>query len=57
MKNMKRVFYMPPFFEELKIIESLNQVHSHIWNNYPDIEIKKTEEFIFFRNQFGRKVF
>lgn len=40
-------FYMPPFFEELKIVEALNQVHSYIWSNYPDIEVKKTEEFVF----------
>lgn len=40
-------FYMPPFLEELKIVEALNQVHSHIWSNYPDIEVKKTEPFVF----------
>jgi hypothetical protein len=40
-------FYTPTFVEELNLIIALNEVHSHIWSLYPDIEIKKTEPFIF----------
>lgn len=40
-------FYVPELNEQLKIVELLNEVHSHIWNKYPDLEIKKTDEFVF----------
>jgi len=36
-------YYIPPFTEELKIIEKLNEVGSFIWHNYPELEVKKTE--------------
>lgn len=29
-------FYIPPFSEELKIVEALNQVVSYIRHNYPE---------------------
>ena len=40
-------YYIPPFSEELKIIEVLNEVGSHIRHNYPELEIKKSDELIF----------
>lgn len=40
-------YYIPPFTEELQIIEALNKVHSFIGHNYPEIEVKKSEEFVF----------
>lgn len=36
-------YYIPPFSEELKIIEALNEVGSFIRHNYPELEVKKTE--------------
>ena len=39
-------FYIPPLSDELKIIELLNEVHSYIWNNYPVLETKKTDDYI-----------
>ena len=36
-------YYIPPFSEELKIIEALNNVSSFIWHEYPELEVKKTE--------------
>lgn len=40
-------FYTPPFSEELKIVELLNEVHSYIWNNYPILQTKKTDDYVF----------
>ncbi|MBW8326578.1 MAG: hypothetical protein K0M50_17570 [Prolixibacteraceae bacterium] len=42
-------FYIPPFTEELNLIESLNKVSSYIQNNYPEIKTKQSE-FIFTKN-------
>lgn len=42
-------FYIPPFVEELKLIESLNEVSSHIRYKYPKLKVKKSE-FIFSKN-------
>ena len=39
-------FYIPPFSEELKLIESLNEVSSYIRNEYPELKVKQSE-FIF----------
>ncbi len=39
-------FYIPPFVEELKLIESLNEVSSFIRNKYPELKVKQSE-FIF----------
>lgn len=39
-------FYIPPFAEELKLIESLNEVSSFIRNKYPKLKVKQSE-FIF----------
>lgn len=39
-------FYTQPLSEELKIVELLNEIHSYIWNNYPVLETKKTEDYI-----------
>lgn len=39
-------FYIPPFSEELKLIESLNEVSSYIRNKYPELKVKQSE-FIF----------
>jgi hypothetical protein len=36
-------YYIPPFSEELKIIEALNKVGSFIRHEYPKLEVKKTE--------------
>ena len=36
-------FYIPPFSEELKVVEALDEVGSYIRHNYPELEIKKTE--------------
>ena len=47
-------YYIPPFSEELKIVEALNQVGSYIRHNYPELEIKKTE-FIFSQNSPEKK--
>lgn len=41
-------FYIPPFSEELKIVEALNQVVSYIRHNYPELKIKKAE-YVFFQ--------
>ncbi|MBC7428905.1 MAG: hypothetical protein H7336_09860, partial [Bacteriovorax sp.] len=43
-------FYIPPFSEELEIVEALNNVHSFIYNNYPEVETKKSEQFVFTAN-------
>ena len=40
-------FYIPTFKDELQLIEALNEVYNFIWNNYPDIEVKKSEPFVF----------
>lgn len=40
-------FYTPPLAEELQIVEALNQVYSYIWNHYPEIEKKKSQELVF----------
>ncbi|MEP7317189.1 MAG: hypothetical protein ABI921_00555 [Panacibacter sp.] len=40
-------YYTPTFTEQLQIIEALNKVHSFIWSEYPEIEIKKSEPFVF----------
>ena len=42
-------FYIPPFVEELKLIESLNEVSSYIRYNYPKLKVKQSE-FIFSKN-------
>jgi hypothetical protein len=42
-------FYIPPFSEELKLIESLNEVSSYIRYNYPKLKVKQSE-FIFSKN-------
>ena len=42
-------FYIPPFVEEIKLIESLTEVSTYIRHNYPELEIKKAE-FIFTKN-------
>jgi hypothetical protein len=36
-------YYIPPFSEELKIIQELNKVGSFIRHEYPELEVKKTE--------------
>lgn len=36
-------YYLPPVTEELKIIEALQNVGSHIRHNYPELETKKAE--------------
>lgn len=40
-------FYMPTFKDELQLIEALNEVYNFIWNNYPDIDVKKSEQVVF----------
>lgn len=40
-------FYIPIFKDELQLIEALNEVYNFIWNNYPDIEVKKSEPIVF----------
>ena len=40
-------FYMPTFKDKLQLIEALNEVYNFIWNNYPDIEVKKSQPFVF----------
>ncbi len=40
-------FSISPLTEELQIAKLLNEVHSYIWNNYPEAELKKSEEFVF----------
>lgn len=40
-------FCTAPFAEELQIVEALNEVHSFIYREYPDIETKKSDEFVF----------
>jgi hypothetical protein len=42
-------FYIPPFTEELKLVEALYEVGSYIRHNYPELEIKKSE-FVFTKN-------
>lgn len=46
-ENYEEGFYTPPFTEELQIVEALNEVHTFILREYPDIETKKSEEFVF----------
>lgn len=36
-------YSIPPFSEELKIIEALNEISLFIRHNYPEIEVKKNE--------------
>jgi len=45
--NYQEGYYLPPLKEDFKIAEALNEVHSFIWSNYPEIEEKKSEPFIF----------
>jgi hypothetical protein len=40
-------FYMPTFKDELQLIEAINEVYNFIWNNYPDIDVKKSEHVVF----------
>lgn len=42
-------FYIPPFSEELKLVEALDQVGSYIRHNYPELEIRKIE-YAFLQN-------
>jgi len=42
-ENYEEGFYIPPFAEEMKIIEALNEVGSYIRHNYHELEVKKTE--------------
>jgi hypothetical protein len=46
-ENYEEGFYLPPFKEELQIVEALNEVHKFIWDKYPEIEVKKSDEFVF----------
>ena len=34
-------FYLPPLKEEMQIIEALKEIHSYIWDNYPEVEPQK----------------
>jgi len=45
--NYEEGYYLPPLKEDFKIAEALNEVHSFIWSNYPEIDEKKSEPFIF----------
>jgi len=47
-------FYIPPFTEELKLVEALYEVGSYIRHNYPELEVKKLE-FIFTKNNSEEK--
>lgn len=53
-KDYEDGFYIPPFAEELKLIESLNEVSSYIRNNYPNLKVKQSE-FIFQKNSAEEK--
>lgn len=45
--NYEEGYYTPYFKDELQLIEALNEVYSFIWNNYPDIEVKQSEPYMF----------
>ena len=47
-------FYIPTFSEELKLIESLNEVSSYIRNKYPRLKVKQSE-FIFTKENHEEK--
>jgi hypothetical protein len=47
-------FYISPFSEELKLIESLNEVSTYIRNKYQGLKVKQSE-FIFSKNNAEEK--
>lgn len=46
-ENYEEGFYLPAFKQELQIVEALYELYNFIWNKYPEIEVKKTEQFLF----------